>query len=68
MQTTMMKVPLSLNHLLDRAGRYFAGNEIVSRRPDRSLVRHDYGQYHERTRRLAAALQRLGLAKGDRVA
>jgi acyl-CoA synthetase (AMP-forming)/AMP-acid ligase II len=68
MRATMMNVPLSLNHLLDRAGRYFAGNEIVSRRPDKGLVRHTYGQYHERTRRLAAALKALGLRKGERVA
>ena len=68
MKSTMMNVPLSLNHLLDRAGRFFAGNEVVSRRPDKSLVRHTYGQYHERTLRLAAALRALGLNKGDRVA
>jgi len=68
MQTTMMDVPLSLNHLLERAGRYFAASEIVSRRPDKSLVRHDYAQWYRRTRALAAALRRLGLKKGDRVA
>jgi fatty-acyl-CoA synthase len=68
MQSTMMDVPLSLNHLLERAGTIFAGNEIVSRRPDKSLVRHRYGQWHRRTRALASALQRLGLKKGERVA
>ena len=68
MQSTMMDVPLSLNHLLDRAGSIFARNEIVSRLPDKSLRRHTYGQYHRRTRALASALQRLGLKKGDRVA
>src|SRR6478672_4783283 len=68
MQSTMMDVPLSLNHLLDRAGTLFAGNSIVSRLPDKSLRRHTYGEYHRRTRSLAAALQRLGLKKGDRVA
>ena len=31
MQATMMNVPLSLNHLLDRAGQIFARNQIVSR-------------------------------------
>ncbi|MFO1270286.1 MAG: long-chain fatty acid--CoA ligase [Rubrivivax sp.] len=66
--TTMMQRRLSLNDLLDRAGRYFAGNEIVSRRPDKTLARHRYDQYHRRTRALAAALQKLGLKKGDRVA
>lgn len=68
MQTTMMSVPLSLNHLLDRAGTIFKHNEIVSRLPDKSLRRHTYGQYHRRTRALAAALGKLGLKKGDRVA
>ena len=68
MRSTMMDVPLSLNHLLERAGRIFGGNEIVSRLPDKSLKRHTYAQYHRRTRALASALQKLGLNKGDRVA
>lgn len=68
MQATMMDVPLSLNHLLDRAGTLFAGNRLVSRLPDKSLRSHTYGQWHRRTRALASALQRLGLQRGDRVA
>jgi fatty-acyl-CoA synthase len=68
MQSTMMHTPLSLNHLLERAGRLFAGNEIVSRLPDKSLRRHSYGEYYRRTRALAGALQKLGLRKGDCVA
>jgi fatty-acyl-CoA synthase len=68
MRSTMMDVPLSLNHLLERCGQLFAGNEIVSRLPDKSLRRHRYGEWHRRTRALASALQRLGLAKGERVA
>ncbi len=68
MQSTMMNVPLSLNHLLERAGTLFPSTEIVSRRPDKSLVRHTFGAYYRRTRALASALQGLGLQKGDRVA
>ena len=68
MKSTMMNTPLSLNHLLERAGRLFHGNEIVSRLPDKSLRRHSYGAYYRRTRALAAALQGLGLQQGDRVA
>jgi len=64
----MMNVPLSLNHLLERAGTLFPATEIVSRRPDKSLVRHTFGAYYRRTRALASALQGLGLQKGDRVA
>jgi fatty-acyl-CoA synthase len=68
MHSTMMHTPLSLNHLLERAGRLFAGNEIVSRLPDKSLRRHSYGEFYRRARALAAGLQALGLQKGDRVA
>ena len=68
MNTTMMQVPLSLNHLLERAGKIFHGNEIVSRLPDKSLRRHSYADYYRRTRALAAALLGLGLKKGERVA
>ncbi len=68
MKSTMMDVPLSLNHLLDRAGKLFAGNEIVSRLPDKSLRRHNFGEYYRRTRAFASALQHLGLKKGERVA
>jgi fatty-acyl-CoA synthase len=68
MRSTMMPTPLSLNHLLERAGTLFAGNSIVSRLPDKSLRRHTYGEYHRRTRALASALRTLGLQPGDRVA
>jgi fatty-acyl-CoA synthase len=68
MTSTMMHVPLSLNHFLERAGTLFPSNEIVSRLPDKSLVKHTYGQFYDRTRRLAQGLQNLGLKKGDRVA
>ena len=68
MQATMMNVPLSINHFLDRAGTIFKHNSIVSRLPDKSLRSHTYGQWHQRTLQLASALQRAGLQKGDRVA
>ncbi|HKQ29026.1 MAG TPA: long-chain fatty acid--CoA ligase [Burkholderiales bacterium] len=68
MQSTMMRAPLSLNHFLERAGTLFPESEIVSRLPDKSLRRHRYAEFHRRTLALAAALVRLGLKKGDRVA
>jgi fatty-acyl-CoA synthase len=68
MRSTMMDRPLSLNDILERAGSLFAGSQIVSRLPDKTLRRHSYGQYHRRTRALASALQQLGLQKGERVA
>src|SRR6202795_285289 len=68
MRGTMMDFPLTLPTLLERAGKLFAGVEIVSRRPDRSLVRTTYGDFYRRARRLASDLVRLGLQPGDRVA
>ena len=68
MQSTMMDVALSVNDILERAGKLFHRNDVVSRLPDKSLRRHSYGQIYRRTRSLAAALQGLGLNKGDRVA
>jgi fatty-acyl-CoA synthase len=65
---TMMNVPLTLSHVLERARRVFSGSEIVSRLPDRSLHRYAYIDFERRARALGGALQRLGLAKGDRVA
>jgi fatty-acyl-CoA synthase len=67
-RTTMQQVPLSLNHLLDRAERLFPQTQIVSRLPDKSLVRHTFAEFAVRARRLAAALVGAGIRKGDRVA
>ena len=68
MHATMMNTPLSLNHLLERAGTLFPKSEIVSRLPDKSLRHHTYGEFYQRTRAFAAALKGLGLQKGERVA
>ncbi|OYU92400.1 MAG: long-chain fatty acid--CoA ligase [Burkholderiales bacterium PBB5] len=68
MHTTMMTLPLSVNHFLDRAGTLFKHNPIVSRLPDKTLRTHSYGQWAQRTRALGAALQALGLKQGERVA
>jgi acyl-CoA synthetase (AMP-forming)/AMP-acid ligase II len=68
MDGLMMQVPLTLVHFLDRARRYFAANEIVWRRPDRSIQRSTYGEFQKRASKLANALSRMGVKPGDRVA
>ena len=68
MKATMMQVPLNLSHFLERAGRLFAGQEIVSRLPDKSLHRYTYADFYRRSRLLAEALTRAGLQRGERVA
>ncbi len=68
MRGTMMDFPLTLTAILERAEKQFAKVEIVSRRPDRSIVRTNYRAFTSRARRLASALTKLGLQPGDRVA
>jgi fatty-acyl-CoA synthase len=68
MQGTMMNYPLTLSHILERAGRLFPEQEIVSRLPDHSLHRCTYADIYRRARLLAEALQKAGLQRGDRVA
>ena len=68
MRGTMMNFPLTLPTILERAGKIFPRVEIVSRKPDNSIVRSCYRDFYRRARRLAAALRKLGLEPGDRVA
>lgn len=68
MRSTMMDFPLTLPHLLERAGQLFFDEEIVTRLPDKSLHRYTFGGFYQRSRALAEALQKAGLQKGDRVA
>jgi fatty-acyl-CoA synthase len=64
----MMEYPLTLVHLLERAGTFFPAQEIVSRLPDESLARTTWGDVYRRVHKLANALRRLGVNPGDRVA
>ncbi len=68
MKSTMMRTPLNLSHFLERAGKLFGKQEIVSRMPDKSLHRYTYADFYRRARSLAEALTRAGLQRGDRVA
>src|SRR5207302_10299504 len=68
MRGTMMDFPLTLPTILERSGKIFPRVEIVSRKPDKSILRTCYRDFYRRARRLAAALTKLGLQPGDRVA
>ena len=63
-----MQTPLAISHLLDRARKFFPTRTVSSVRPDRSIKRFTYGEFAERTARLANALRTLGVQDGDRVA
>ncbi|MDQ3261241.1 MAG: long-chain fatty acid--CoA ligase [Pseudomonadota bacterium] len=67
MKSTMMHYPLTLNHILERAGKLFGATEIVSRLADRSMHRYTYADFYRRSKQLGEALQQAGLKRGDRV-
>lgn len=64
MQDFELRVP----RLLDHAAREFAGREIVSHWADGRETRTDWGGVADAARKLAQALERIGLKPGDRVA
>jgi fatty-acyl-CoA synthase len=63
----MMDWPLTLTHFWNRGRRFWRDKEIVTRTSD-GTHRYRYPDWAERTARLAAALHRLGIGSGDRVA
>lgn len=63
----MMKVPLNISTMLERAENLFPKKEVVSRTLSK-IHRFTYQEIGERTRRLASALVELGIQPGDRVA
>jgi fatty-acyl-CoA synthase len=64
----MQDWPLRVTRLIDHAEREHGPREIVSLYADGSIVRTNYAGVARDARRLANALERLGLKKGDRVA
>jgi len=64
----MQDQPLLISSLIDFAGRHHHEAEIVSRRVEGDLHRYTYADAAKRSRRVANALDRLGLSFGDRVA
>ena len=68
MHGLMMDVPLTIP-LIVRHAEALHGNKIVaSRSPDRSVRHLTYAEVLGRARRLAGALRKLGIRRGDRVA
>lgn len=62
----MMKTPLLLSSMIERAERYFPEKYVISR-THTGIQRIPYREIAKRTRRLASALEKLGMKKGDRI-
>src|SRR2546425_6620446 len=66
MDGLMMEYPLTLAFILRRAETLFGHKAIVTRRPDKTIHRYTYADFVPRAKKLAVALQQLGLRRGDR--
>src|SRR4029079_14947795 len=66
-QGLMMIGPLMTSSIIRHADRCHGDAEIVSRTVEGPIHRYTYRDAHHRSRRLARALQRLGVGPGDRV-
>jgi len=64
----MQDHPLLISSLIDFAGRHHREAQIVSRRVEGDVHRYTYADASRRSRQVANALDRLGLAFSDRVA
>ena len=64
----MMFQALTIGSLIDHAGRYHAGTEIISVKTSGGIERSNWGEVAKRSRKLASALGKLGLEEGDRCA
>jgi fatty-acyl-CoA synthase len=67
MEGLMMRTPLLVRTIAERAGKLFAGREIVSVTAT-GVERTTYGEVLERAHRLASGLYEMGIRRGDRVA
>ena len=67
MDGLMMDFPLTLDRIVEHAGRLFADRRIRTKRPDGSMHEQTYADLLRRSRRLARALVALGVEPGDRV-
>ena len=68
MKGLMQNQPLLLSSLLKHADRFHSNTEIVSRTVEGPIHRYGYAEAAHRSRKLADALRRHGVAPGDRVA
>lgn len=67
MDGLMMEYPLTLDRIVEHAGRMFPHKTVRTKRPDGSMHEYTYADLLGRSRRLAAGLAALDVKPGDRV-
>ena len=64
----MMNLPLLISEQIEFAARFHASAEVVTRTVEGPIHRGTWGDVARRARKLANALQAMGIKRGDRVA
>ncbi len=68
MQGLMQHWPLRMSKIIDHGAANHGEREVVSRLVEGTLHRTTYREIHSRARKVAKALKKLGVKRGDRVA
>ena len=68
MNGQMMNTPLLISEMIEFAARFHSSAEVVTRTVEGPIHRSTWGDVAQRARKLANALQRMGIKRGDRVA
>ena len=68
MSGRMMHMPLTISSLIEHAARYHGGTEVVSVETTGGLARTTWAEVERGARRLASALEKLGMKQGERCA
>ena len=63
----MMEKQLLISSILEHAAKYHGSTEIVSKTIEGSIHRYSYSEAEQRAKKLARAIQRLGIHDGDRI-
>ena len=64
----MMNVPLLISEQIEFAARFHSKAEIVTRTVEGPIHRSSWGEVARRSKKLANALQKMGVKQGDRIA
>ena len=67
MKGLMMDYPLTIDRILEHANRLYPDKNIYTKLPDGSMHRYTYAHLFKRVKRLGNVLERMGVARGDRV-
>jgi len=67
MRGLQMEDQLMISSIIQHAAEYYGNTEIVDREMDGSIFRYTYHEAHERTKKLAQAITRLGVKPGERI-